>query len=62
MILHVIKKQEKIMKQIFEIFLKYRYMGKMIGAEAGAVIFDKLEPVPHEKGRLRNTASKYCKY
>jgi hypothetical protein len=30
---------------IFEFFLKYRYMGKMVGAGAEAEIFDKLEPV-----------------
>jgi hypothetical protein len=32
--------------KIIEFFLKY--MGKMVGARAGADIFDKLEPDPHK--------------
>jgi hypothetical protein len=42
--------------KIFEFFLKY--MGKMVraGADAGAEIFDKLEPEPHKN----RPASQQC--
>jgi hypothetical protein len=33
--------------KIIEFFFK-NYMGKMVGAEAGAGIFDKPEPEPHK--------------
>jgi hypothetical protein len=43
--------------KIFDFFRKY--MGKMVGAGAGAEIFEKLEPEPEpgrtKMDRLRNT-------
>jgi hypothetical protein len=46
--------------KIFEIFLNYTGtgMGKMVGAGAGAEIFDKLEPEPHKIG----PAPQHCCY
>jgi hypothetical protein len=40
--------------KFFKVFLKY--MGTMVGAEAGAKFFDKLESEPRKMDRLRNTA------
>jgi hypothetical protein len=43
-------------------FFSLKHMGEMVGAGAGAEIFDKLEPELHKIDRLRNTGFTFCKF
>jgi hypothetical protein len=47
-------------KKIFDFFRKY--MGKMVGARAGAEIFDKLEPEPHKNGPAPQHCARLVKF